>query len=211
LLLGNEDDAHATFADLFQELVGADDGARAFGDRFIDGGGHDSGGRFQEAARLVVRAQEGLDALPQLRIGSTLLVQKRGSVGGREFNSGQKHGLHTFRLTGHGWPLYCGSPYNATFQERVVEKSREILIRDEYVRAALFLARCVPLAEQDARLPDGKRKKLAKTYADKAMKRLREAVDRGYKNVPQLQKDKTFDPLRDREDFQKLLRDLEGG
>jgi eukaryotic-like serine/threonine-protein kinase len=82
---------------------------------------------------------------------------------------------------------------------------------EEYLRATLFLARCVPLAEQDAQLPVAKRKELARAYADEAMKRLREGVGRGYKNVPQLQKDKTFDPLREREDFQKLLRDLKGG
>jgi hypothetical protein len=32
-LLGHEDDAHAAFADLFQELVGADRGAWTFGNR----------------------------------------------------------------------------------------------------------------------------------------------------------------------------------
>ena len=31
-LLGHEDDAHATFTDLLQQLVGSDDGAGAFGD-----------------------------------------------------------------------------------------------------------------------------------------------------------------------------------
>jgi tetratricopeptide (TPR) repeat protein len=81
---------------------------------------------------------------------------------------------------------------------------------EEYFRAAGFLARCVPLAEKDADLTDARRKELATTYADEALKRLREAVDRGWKNVQPLNNEKTFDSLRKREDFRKLLRDLEG-
>ena len=33
-LLGHEDDAHAAFADLLQQLVGADQRARVFGERW---------------------------------------------------------------------------------------------------------------------------------------------------------------------------------
>ena len=38
LLLGHVDDAHAAFADLLQQLVGADHGARSLGDRWQSGG-----------------------------------------------------------------------------------------------------------------------------------------------------------------------------
>ena len=54
LLLGHEDDAEAAFADLLQQLVRADDRARAFANRRpIDRGGRTDGGRLQEAARAV--------------------------------------------------------------------------------------------------------------------------------------------------------------
>ncbi len=42
------------------------------------------------------------------------------------------------------------------------------------------------------------------------MKMLREAVSKGYKDVAQMKKDTDLDPLRQREDFQKLVAELEG-
>jgi hypothetical protein len=38
---------------------------------------------------------------------------------------------------------------------------------------------------------------------------LREATRHGYKDVAHLKKDKDLDPLRSRDDFRKLLADLE--
>ena len=37
-----------------------------------------------------------------------------------------------------------------------------------------------------------------------------EAVSRGYKNAAHMKKDTDLDPLRQREDFQKLIAELEG-
>src|SRR5439155_268804 len=51
LLLGHEDDAEAPFADLLQELVWADDGAGALGDRVIDGGDDTKGGSVRPAQK----------------------------------------------------------------------------------------------------------------------------------------------------------------
>lgn len=48
-----------------------------------------------------------------------------------------------------------------------------------------------------------------KYHEDKAMELLRMAVNNGIKNVSQLRHDKDFDSLRDREDFKKLILDLE--
>jgi serine/threonine-protein kinase len=75
--------------------------------------------------------------------------------------------------------------------------------------AAGFFARCVPLAEKDAKLPDGKRKELAQSYADQALAALRQAVARGYQDADHMKKNKDLDPLRGRDDFQKLLAGLE--
>ena len=45
-------------------------------------------------------------------------------------------------------------------------------------------------------------------YADEAMKLLQEAVKGGYRDAAQLKRDKDLDPIRDRDDFKKLLADL---
>jgi hypothetical protein len=45
--------------------------------------------------------------------------------------------------------------------------------------------------------------------ADDAVAALQEAVKRGFNNAALLRKEKAFDPLREREDFQELLRKLE--
>jgi serine/threonine-protein kinase len=75
--------------------------------------------------------------------------------------------------------------------------------------AACILAQCVPLAEQDNRLPVAKRKEAAQDYANRAMAGLRQAVDKGFKDAANMKKDKDLDPLRARADFQQLLADLD--
>jgi tetratricopeptide (TPR) repeat protein len=78
--------------------------------------------------------------------------------------------------------------------------------RDAYT-AACLLAGCVPLAARDERLPESKRQKLATTYGDSALAALRQAVAKGAKEVSKMNKDPSLDPLRQREDFQKLLNE----
>ena len=48
-----------------------------------------------------------------------------------------------------------------------------------------------------------------KEYADRAMELLQKAVKAGWNNAKHTAKDTDLDPLRDREDFKKLLADLE--
>jgi tetratricopeptide (TPR) repeat protein len=48
-------------------------------------------------------------------------------------------------------------------------------------------------------------------YGDRAMELLNQAVQAGYKNAAVLTKNPFFEPLRQREDFQKLLAELEAG
>ncbi len=50
---------------------------------------------------------------------------------------------------------------------------------------------------------------MARTYGDQAMQSLRQALAKGYKDAAQIKKDKDLDPLRQREDFRKLLGELE--
>jgi tetratricopeptide (TPR) repeat protein len=48
-------------------------------------------------------------------------------------------------------------------------------------------------------------------HSDRAMELLNEAIRMGFNNVNQLQSDPSLDPLRGRDDFKKLLLDLEVG
>jgi hypothetical protein len=57
--------------------------------------------------------------------------------------------------------------------------------------------------------PEGAKR--ADALADQAMDWLRKAVALGYRNTAELKKEKAFDALRTREDFQKLLAELEVG
>jgi serine/threonine-protein kinase len=76
-------------------------------------------------------------------------------------------------------------------------------------KAAGFFAHCIPLAEKDEKVPEARRKELAKSYGDRAVEALRQAVAKGYKDADHLKKDPDLDPLRGRDDFQKLLAEVE--
>jgi hypothetical protein len=54
------------------------------------------------------------------------------------------------------------------------------------------------------------RKEAAQLYGDAAMKLLRDAVSKGYMGVAHMKKDTELDPLRQRDDFQQLVAELEG-
>jgi tetratricopeptide (TPR) repeat protein len=75
----------------------------------------------------------------------------------------------------------------------------------ERVRAASLLARCVPLASADTALTDKKRAELAQIYAASSIGLLRQAVALGFRDVEALKRDRGFDPLQSRADFQELV------
>jgi serine/threonine protein kinase/tetratricopeptide (TPR) repeat protein len=75
--------------------------------------------------------------------------------------------------------------------------------------AGCVMSRCVLLAEHDSRLSEAQRKEQARTYADRALATLRQAVQDGCKDVAKFKKNKDLDPLRSRADFQKLVAELE--
>jgi tetratricopeptide (TPR) repeat protein len=80
---------------------------------------------------------------------------------------------------------------------------------DDAYKAAGFFARSIRLAEKDGKLPQAQRQELAKSYGDRALEALRQALARGYKDAAHLTQDKDFDPLRPRDEFKKLLAALE--
>jgi serine/threonine-protein kinase len=73
--------------------------------------------------------------------------------------------------------------------------------------AACALARASVLAGKDSALPEAKRGELGRSYADRAMGRLRDAVRLGLRDAGRF-KHPDLDPLRGREDFKSLLADL---
>jgi serine/threonine-protein kinase len=75
--------------------------------------------------------------------------------------------------------------------------------------AACGLARYISVIEQDSRADAGRRRQQAQFFGDQALAMLRTAVAKGYKDVAQLKEDKDLDPLRGRDEFRKLLTDLE--
>jgi serine/threonine-protein kinase len=75
--------------------------------------------------------------------------------------------------------------------------------------AACCLSRCAPLAAKDEKLPEARRRELAKEYADRALARLRQALGKGFRDAALMRKDPDLDPLRQRDDFKELLADLE--
>jgi len=74
--------------------------------------------------------------------------------------------------------------------------------------AAGLLARCVPLAAEDKKLPEPKGKELAKIYAELAITLLRQAVASGFQDAAFLRTSEDFQALREREEFQKILKEL---
>jgi serine/threonine protein kinase/Tfp pilus assembly protein PilF len=76
--------------------------------------------------------------------------------------------------------------------------------------AACYLSLCVPIVAEHAGLDATQRKDAALFYGDAAMKLLRDAVSKGYKDVAHIKKDPDLDPLRQRDDFRKLVAELEG-
>jgi hypothetical protein len=64
-------------------------------------------------------------------------------------------------------------------------------------------------AVKDAKNLGADAPRLAEEYAVRALELLRQAVAKGYKDFDHLKKDDDLKPLREREDFKKLVIDLE--
>lgn len=71
------------------------------------------------------------------------------------------------------------------------------------------MATCVTLAESDGKLTEEQRKQLVQTYGDQAMQMLHEVFKRRYRGGEALKTNAIFKMLRPRDDFQKLVRELE--
>ncbi len=79
---------------------------------------------------------------------------------------------------------------------------------DQAHRAAVLVARAIPLARKDAALPPEKSAEVVRGYADGALQLLRQAVENGLTDPRLLTAEPAFEPLRTREDFQALVTRL---
>ena len=73
---------------------------------------------------------------------------------------------------------------------------------------ACYLSRCIPIVAQHDKLDERQRKEAEQFYGDAAMKLLRKALDKGYRDGAHMMDDSDLDPLRSREDFDKLIAEL---
>src|SRR5262249_27995170 len=79
---------------------------------------------------------------------------------------------------------------------------------EDAYRAGSALAQCVPVVEKDGGIAEEERRNLARSYADRAMVMLKDAVSKGWQDAARMEKDADLDPVRGREDFQHLLVEL---
>ena len=91
---------------------------------------------------------------------------------------------------------------------RVAEKLRDLgwdPPGDAYL-GACALALCIPIVADASKQDVGNETRF---YADEAMKMLHDAVAKGYRDVEHAKADSDLAPLRDRDDFKKLLTEME--
>jgi hypothetical protein len=77
--------------------------------------------------------------------------------------------------------------------------------------AACCVSLCIPIVAKHEKLDANQRKVAAQFYGDQAMKLLRDAVNKSLQGAySNMKRDTDLDPLRQREDFKKLIAELEG-
>jgi tetratricopeptide (TPR) repeat protein len=117
--------------------------------------------------------------------------------------------MHREALRNHYWSL-CAALARLTDHAATVLAAEELprcLPRsaDECLRAAQYVARCIPYAQSDAALSEVERASTGARYADRAMELLRQGAALGTPRFDVLRDDRDLAPLRERADFQVLL------
>jgi tetratricopeptide (TPR) repeat protein len=80
--------------------------------------------------------------------------------------------------------------------------------QSHYYLAGIW-ARHVARLAKGSKLADARRNELARSYTDRAMDKLREAVKKGFHDVESLKAERDFAAIREREDFTRLVSELE--
>jgi tetratricopeptide (TPR) repeat protein len=82
----------------------------------------------------------------------------------------------------------------------------------DYYNSACVYSLASAAARKDAKLSDKEQVRIEQEYANRALDLLRQAVDKGYRlpaDVAHMKTDTDLDPLRQRDDFRKLMAGLE--
>jgi tetratricopeptide (TPR) repeat protein len=77
---------------------------------------------------------------------------------------------------------------------------------NELYNVACELARCIPLVDRDKSEQPAGEESERRRYADLAMETLRAALRQGFQDWQRLAEDENLEPLRERLDFQELLK-----
>ena len=99
--------------------------------------------------------------------------------------------------------------------DRAMKAADEVAKQEESTPVDVYNLACVysrfsEAAGKDAKLSATDRAKLKEQYAGLAMDSLRRALAKGFKAVLSIKTEVDFDSLRDRDDFKKLLQELDG-
>lgn len=78
-----------------------------------------------------------------------------------------------------------------------------------HFRAAIFLAKCIPLARKDAALSPEDRDKTARQYLERSAYWLLQARARGYDKLDEVRKAEVFAPVREQAEVRQMLADAE--
>jgi serine/threonine protein kinase/tetratricopeptide (TPR) repeat protein len=100
-----------------------------------------------------------------------------------------------------------GDHARATAEANAVGRQEGLGQSNDYNIACVF-ALSSAAAGNDSKLAPADRTRLKEQYADRAMEFLHRAVAKGYQNAPSIKIDPDLAPLRSRDDFQKLVREL---
>ena len=124
----------------------------------------------------------------------TALLARRAST-----NDG--HSVVLLRVKRASTLLYLKDHGRATADAQAIVDSATATGLDLY-RAAGIFAHCIRYADKDARE--------AESYAQRSVAALRKAAAKGFRDAARIQKNEDLEPLQTREDFRKLIAELEG-
>jgi serine/threonine-protein kinase len=139
------------------------------------------------------------------RLNKAIEILER--VVGRGYGQGRSE-LFNARLVRAATLAERGEHARATDEAEAVARQQDLSEVNLY-NIVCFYSRSSAIAENDAKLSPADRTRLKAQYADHAMDFLRQAVAKGYRNVAVLKTDKDLSSLRSREDFRKLVQEVE--
>jgi hypothetical protein len=99
--------------------------------------------------------------------------------------------------------------YTRATDEADAAAGQEGLHSGSLLNIGCVFARSAAAAENDSKIAPSERNRLKAQYANRAMEFLHQAVARGLQNAAQIKTDPDLAPLRPREDFQKLVQEVE--